>query len=155
MIVNSHRTNAGLGAAAALAVALLTSCAPFQSSPEQVEASNPTVSYKYRNDDELIKTNQLAATFCNRYQSVPRAMTFSRDADGDDIVTFDCISTSDQSSSQFNPNLSYTYRTDQELLVGSQNAQAYCMNNGSTQVVSNVVRNSNGTRTVTFQCKTG
>jgi hypothetical protein len=77
----------------------------------------------------------------------------SRDADGDDIVTFDCVSTSDQSWSQFNPNLSYTYRTDQELLVGSQNARAYCMNNGSSQVVSNVVRNNNGTRTVTLQCK--
>jgi hypothetical protein len=39
------------------------------------------------------------------------------------------------------------------LLNGSQNAQAYCLKNGSSRVVSHIVRNSNGTRTVTFQCR--
>jgi len=40
---------------------------------------------------------------------------------------------------QFNPNVAYSYRTDQELLDASRNAQAYCMNNGSRQVTSNIV----------------
>jgi hypothetical protein len=143
----------GIGTAAVFVVVLAASCASLQSSPKQVEASNPTVSYKYRNDDELVQTNQLAATFCDRYQSIPHTVRFTKDAGGDNVVVFECVSTSRSAMSNFNPNLTYTYRTDQELLDGSQNARTYCMNNGSPQVVSKIVRNSNGTRTVTFQCK--
>jgi hypothetical protein len=143
----------GIGTAAALAVVLAASCASL-ASPKQVQASTPTVTYKYHNDDELVQTNQLASDFCGRYQSVPRSINFSRDGD-DNIVVYECVSTSHSPTyrSEFNPNLSYTYRTDQELLNGSQNAQAYCSNNGSSRVSSNIVRNSNGTRTVTFQCR--
>ena len=36
----------------------------------------------------------------------------------------------------------------------SRNAQAYCLNSGASQVVSSVVSNGNGTKTVTFQCRT-
>jgi hypothetical protein len=115
----------------------------------------PNLTYKYHNDDELVQTNELAAAFCSRYQAVPRSMSFIRDGSGDDVVVYECVSTSRSTiyASDFNPNMTYTYRTDQELLNGSQNAQAYCLNNGSSRVVSNVVRNSNGTRTVTFQCR--
>ena len=56
------------------------------------------------------------------------------------------------SPQQYNPNLTYNYRTDQDLLDASRNAQAYCMNSGSQQVTSNIVANKDGTRTVTFQC---
>jgi hypothetical protein len=145
-----------IGAAAVVAAVLTAGCSSF-SSPKQIEASNPTVSYKYHNDDELVQTNDLASAFCSRYQAVPRSMSFTRDG-GDDVVVYECVSTSRSSMSNsnysnFNPNLSYTYRTDQELLNGSQNAQAYCLNNGSSRVTSNIVRNNNGTRTVTFQCR--
>ena len=52
-----------------------------------------------------------------------------------------------------NPNLSYTYRTDQELVQASQTASAYCLRNGSQSTTSsNMMANSDGTRTVTFQC---
>ncbi len=149
-----HRSlRLGIGAAAALAAVMAASCASFQA-PKQTEASNPTVTYKYHNDDELVQTNQLASEYCGRYQSVPRSMKFSRDGD-DAVVVYECVSTSRSSTyqSDFNPNLSYTYRTDQELLNGSQNAQAYCANNGSSRVASNIVRNSDGSRTVTFQCR--
>lgn len=144
----------GIGVATALAVVLAASCSSFDNSPKQIQASNPTVTYKYHNDDELIQTNQLATDFCSRYQSIPRAVSFANDSDHDNIVVYECSATWSGSSVQaFNPNLSYTYRTDQELLNGSQSAQAYCSTNGSSQVVSNIVRNSNGTRTVTFQCR--
>jgi len=52
-----------------------------------------------------------------------------------------------------NSNLTYTYRTDQELLDVSQSAQTYCFNAGSSQVASRIVSNGNGTKTVTFQCR--
>jgi hypothetical protein len=150
---SSRSLKLGIGAATALAAVLAASCASYNS-PKQIEASNPTVSYKYHNDDELVQTNDLASAFCSKYQAVPRSMSFSRDG-GDDVVVYECVSTSRSGGyhSDFNPNLSYTYRTDQELLNGSQNAQAYCLNNGSSRVVSNIVRNGNGTRTVTFQCR--
>jgi hypothetical protein len=51
-----------------------------------------------------------------------------------------------------NSNLTYTYRNDQELLEASRSAQNYCANSGSQQVISNIVTNANGTKTVTFQC---
>jgi hypothetical protein len=141
----------GIGVAIALAAVLVTACSSFNA-PRQVDESNPTVSYKYHDDDGLVQTTDMASTFCGRYQSIPRSVRFTRDGD-DNVVVYECVSTSRSSVSNFDPNLSYAYRTDQELLNGSQNAQAYCLENGSTRVVSHVVRNSNGTRTVTFQCR--
>ena len=145
-----------LGRAAAVGVALVTlvACGALDSSPEQVEASNPTVSYRYRGDDELIKTNQLAVTFCNRYQYIPRAVSFRDDRDGYRYVDFECVPASSPTTPRFDPNLTYTYRTDQELLDASRTAQVYCMNNRSSpEVVSSVVTNNDGSKTVTFQCR--
>lgn len=80
--------------AAALAVLMMTSCAPLhQSSPRQVEANNPSVTYKYRNDDELIQANERAITFCNQYQFMPRVDSFSNDPDGSKVVVFECVPT--------------------------------------------------------------
>jgi hypothetical protein len=53
---------------------------------------------------------------------------------------------------QPNSNLAYSYRTDQELLDGSRNAQAYCMSNGLQHTVANISTNANGTKMATFQC---
>jgi len=142
------------GAATVLAGLMMASCAPLHSSPQQVQANNPSVTYKYNTDQELVQVNQSAATFCNRYQSVQRTMSFSNDPDGSRVVVFECVQTMPMAAPvpQFNPNLAYNYRTDQELLDSSRNAQTYCMNNGSQQVVSNIITNANGTRTVTYQC---
>lgn len=141
-------------AAAVLAGVMLASCEPQYGSPQQVQASNPTVTYKFHSDQELVQANQSAATFCNRYQSTPRAASFANDPDGSRVVVFECVQTAPAPppQPQINPNLTYNYRTDQELLDASRNAQIYCMNNGSQQVVSNIVTNANGTKTVTFQC---
>ena len=157
MIANSCRfPKATVPAAAVLAGLMMAACTPQYSSPQQVQASNPTVTYKYRSDQELVQANQNAATFCNRYQAVPRTANFANDPDGSRVVVFECVQTSTPASQpQVNPNLTYTYRTDQELLDASRNAQIYCMNNGAQQVVSNIVTNANGTKTVTFQCSRG
>jgi len=141
------------GAATVLAGLIVASCTPLYSSPEQVQAKNPSVTYKYNTDQELVQANQNAAAYCNRYQSVPRTANFANDPDGSRVVVFECVQTSAAvPMQQYNPNLAYNYRTDQELLDASRNAQAYCMNNGSQQVISNMGTNVNGTKTVTFQC---
>jgi hypothetical protein len=147
-------TNTRVGSLAALAMFMASACEPYSSSPKQIEASNPTVTYKYHSDDELIQTNQLAATFCDRYQSVPQPVSFGTDASGERIVVFECTAGSAAGRPYSNSDLTYTYRTDKELMDVSRNARAYCMNTGSSEVVSNVVSNGNGTKTVTFQCRT-
>ena len=141
--------------ATVLAGLMMASCAELQpSSPEQVQTRNPSVTYKYRTDDDLIQAGQRATTYCNQYQSIPRTVSFGNDTDGEKIVVFDCVPASAPMAPrpQFNPNLTYNYRSDQELVDAARNAQIYCMNRGSQQVVSNIVTNANGTRTVTFYC---
>ena len=141
-------------ACVAMAGFVVASCAPQSSAPQQVEASNPSVTYKYRGDAELLQANQNASTFCNRYQAVPRSASFSNDPDGSNVVVFDCVQQAPPPVMQapMNPNLTYNYRTDQELLDASRTAQIYCMNNGSRQVTSNIVTSPNGTKTIAFQC---
>lgn len=155
MTANSRRSHkANVRAATVLASLVVASCAPQYSAPQQVEASNPTITYKYRSDQELIQANQNATIFCNRYQAVPQSASFSNDPDGGNVVVFECVQAAPQPAPQpqFNPNLTYNYRTDQELLDASRNAQLYCMNSGSQQVISNIVTNANGTKTIMFQC---
>jgi hypothetical protein len=154
MNTTAHRLpHIAICAATALAAALVASCSSHEFAPTQIQASNPTVTYKYHNDDELVQTNQLASEFCSHYQSMPRAERFTKDSDHDNVVVYECVATSRSNMPNFNPDLTYTYRTDQEILDGSQNAQAYCVNKGSSQVASHIERNNDGTRTVTFQCR--
>ena len=141
--------------AAAVSAGLgLASCAPQYSAPVQVQANNPSVTYKYHGDNELVQANQNAATFCNRYQAVPRTVNFGTDPDGSRVVVFECVQSSQTQEpvSQVNSKLTYNYRTDQELLNASRKAQAYCMDNGSPKVMSKIANNMNGTKTVTFKC---
>jgi hypothetical protein len=161
MISHPNRfRKAAIGTTAALAALMLASCVttPRSSSPQQVAESNPTVTYKYRNDDELIQANQRAVTFCNQHQALPqpRAESFSVDANGDRIVVFECLPGTSVIAAtplrQPNSDLSYSFRTDQELLNASREAQVHCLNNGSPEMDSNIVTHSNGTKTVTFRC---
>ena len=155
MIANSHRfAKTTFGAATMLAGLMVASCAPQYSAPQQVESTRPTVTYKYHSDEELIQANQRAVTFCNQYQFVPQPASFANDQDGSKVVVFECVPSSMPAAPPpINPNLTYSYRTDQELLNASRSAQIYCMNNGLQQVISNIVTNVDGTKTVTFQCR--
>jgi hypothetical protein len=153
MNIESLGSRNRVGFVAAIATLLISACSPIStSSPVQLEANNPTVTYKYRNDDELIQTNQLAATFCSQYQLAPRPLSFTRDDAGNSIVNFECVPNAGSPATPSNPNLTYTYRSDQELLEISRNAHIYCLNNGSTSNTSSIVSNGNGTKTITFQC---
>jgi hypothetical protein len=54
--------------------------------------------------------------------------------------------------SRTDSELRYDYRTDQELLDVSRNAQVQCRNIGKPDMRSTVVANSDGGRSVTFHC---
>ncbi len=156
MIVKSFRSlKPGVYTATALAGLALAACTPQYPSPQQVQASNPSVTYTYHTDQDLLQVNQSAATFCNRYQSVPQATNFTTDQSGNKVVVFQCVPPTTMAAAplpQPNPNLTYNYQTDQQLLDASRSAQMYCASRGSGQVASNVVTNPDGSRTVTFQC---
>lgn len=152
---------ATIGTTAALAALIFASCStsPRSSSPQQVAESNPTVTYKYRNDDELIQANQRAVIFCNQHQALPqpRAEGFTVDADGDRMVVFECLSgTSSVVAAtplrQPDSDLTYNVRTDQDLLNASRDAQVYCLNNGLPEMDSDIVTHSDGSKTVSFRC---
>jgi hypothetical protein len=155
MTSHSHRImKLAMGTTIALAALVSASCALPGSSPKQVDSTNPSVTYKYSNDDQLIEANQRAITYCNQFESFPRTQSFGQDADGKSVVIFECVSSSLAAASSSPPNsdLRYNYRTDQELLDASRNAQVYCVNHGSPEMDSTIVANSNGSKTVTFRC---
>jgi hypothetical protein len=159
MITQFNRSmKATIGMTAAMAALMMASCVSTRSSsPQQVDASNPTVTYKYRDDNELIEANQRAINFCTQYQALPQAQTFALDTDGRNIVVFECVPAASLPVVQIqirepNADLRYDYRTDQELLDLSRNAQVYCLNSGAPEMESNIEVNANGSKTVTFRC---
>lgn len=152
--MSSGRSLKSTQAAAVLAVLLVAACVPRNEAPQQVQASNPTVTYKYRGDQELLQANQNAMTYCNQYRSTVRTANITDSPDGTKTVIFECVAMGPAPvpPQPLPPNLTYTYRTDQELLDASRNAEMYCLNNGSQRTISSIVTNANGTRTVSFQC---
>jgi hypothetical protein len=150
-MITTFRRLRGLNIAL-LAAGTVAACAQLPSSQQPVQASNPTVTYSYRTDQELLSASQNATTYCGQYQTAPRAATITNNADGSKTAVFECVRTAVPAPAPVNPNLSYTYRTDQELVQASQTASAYCLRNGSQPMTSSMMANSDGTRTVTFQC---
>ena len=142
---------------ALLAAGSLAACTTtVPSSPQAVQATNPSVTYNYRTDQELVTANNNATTFCSQYSTVPRTANITNNSDGSKTVVFDCVRTAALPAPApvpANPNLlTYSYRTDQELVAASQTASAYCMQNGSLPMTSRVTTNVDGSRTVAFQC---
>lgn len=145
--------------AAAAAALTIASCAPPPPVATPVQASNPRVTYKYNTDDALIEANQKATAFCSQYQALPRTLSISNDINtaGKEVV-FECmprqpvVATIPAPPPPPNPPLAYSYRTDQELLDASRNAQTYCASVGSPRLTSTVTTNAMGVKTVTFQC---
>ena len=155
MAMSSQFSLVNMRAALVLATVVVASCAPSHSL-QQVKTSNPSVTYEYRGDQELLQAQQHAVAFCNQYQSAPRPAKFTSGPSGDgNNVVFECdpnLPTAVSPQQASGPNLTYSYRTDQELLDASRSAQTYCMNNGSQQVVSNIGTTADGSRAVTFRC---
>src|SRR5512132_4582985 len=104
---------------ALLAAGAVASCGPWPSSQQPVQSSNPSVTYKYRTDQELLQANQNATTYCGQYQTAPRTVSLTNNPDGSKNAVFECVRTTLSAPAPVNPNLSYTYRTDQELVQAS------------------------------------
>ncbi len=148
---------ASVRAAALLASAAATSsCVASSHSLEQVRASNPSVTYAYDGDEELLQAEQNAVTFCSKYNSTPQPARITSNPNGStNDVTFECGPNPPATvvtQPVPGPNLTYSYRTDQELLQASRTAETYCANNGSRRVTSNITTNVDGSKTVVFQC---
>jgi hypothetical protein len=143
---------ANVWAVALLAAGGLVSCAELPSSQRPVQSSNPSVTYNYRTDQELLQANQNATVYCSQYQTAPRTANITNNSDGSKAVAFECVRTTLPAPPPTTPSQSYTYRTDQELVQASHTAGAYCLKNGSQPMTSSMVTNPDGSRTVTFQC---
>jgi len=148
-------------ATVALAGMLAAACAPVATSPQQMQSSLPSVTYRYSADQDLVQANQSAAAYCAPYQGTPRAKLFSTDPDGGRRVVFECVHIAAAPlpmpqpipSQPYTPNFSYTVASDQDLLNAARNAQAYCLSNGAERVVSTIGTSETGLRTVSFQCQ--
>ena len=149
----------------------LAACTGYSNGPHEVRNETPSVTYTYRNDQELAQASQRAATYCAQYQSYERTYRItSNNADGSKSVVFECVKAPAPAPVAVVPAtpmvavvpapatvavapmpMAYTYRTDQELLDASRNAEAYCMRSGMV-TTSTIVTNANGTKTASFQC---
>ncbi|HVJ32688.1 MAG TPA: hypothetical protein VND94_06190 [Terriglobia bacterium] len=137
------------------ALLLVAGCAPQNSPPQQVEAQAPSVTYKYRGDQELLQANQNAMTYCSQFHSVAQTENIKNASDGSKTVIFRCSAmppATVATTTTLGSNMAYPYRTDQELLEASRNADLYCQNRGSQRAVATVVTNLDGTKSVSFQC---
>jgi hypothetical protein len=135
-----------------LAAGAVAACTPFSSSQQPVQSRNPSVTYNYRTDQELIQANQHATTYCSQYQTTARTANITTNPDGSKAVVFECVRTTLPAPAPVPPSQSYSYRADQELIQVSQTADAYCLRYGARPMMSNIVTNPDGTKTVTFQC---
>jgi len=146
----------GSGAAVALAAVAVASCTSSPSgSVEQVRASNPSVTYEYVGDEELLQAQQDAVVFCSQYEAGPRpARITSGSGGGSNTVIFECDPNLPTTAPPevSGSDLTYYYRSDQELLEASRNAHTYCTDNGWQQAVPSIRTNSDGSKTVVFQC---
>ena len=141
-----------VGAVALLAAGAVTACATFPSSQQPVQSSNPSVTYNYRTDQELVQANQNATRYCSPYQTTPQTSSITNNPDGSKAVVFECVRTTLPVPAPITPSQSYSYRTDQELVQVAQTASANCPKYGSQPMTSSIVANPDGTKTVTFQC---
>ena len=137
-------TLAGLASVLAAAGALAACAQMTPAGPEQVSSNNPSVTYNYGTDQELLAAKQKADAFCSQYQTtVPRSGSITSNPDGTKSVSFECVPVA--------APFTYTYHTSQELLMGSRDADAYCLKFGKRSNAT-ITTNPDGSKTATFQC---
>jgi putative hemolysin len=159
---HSSLSNACRATVAAFGLLGLAACVQNTPPPKVVDKSAPTITYKYSAENGLVEATQKAEVYCQRYQAWPRTHTISDNRDGSKSVVFECsgaappapmqpvVVTTPQSAPQ--PLVSYTVRTDQELVNALRNANAYCRQKGMRSDTASITRNADGTRMVAFRC---
>ncbi|MPY74420.1 MAG: hypothetical protein GEU87_09165 [Alphaproteobacteria bacterium] len=149
-------------AGALLAAGALAACGPIHSAgPEQVYANNPSVTYTYSNDQELLMAGDRASAFCGQYQARSlRSGTITSNPDGTSSVVFECVPLASAPApavamaapaAPAATPMTYSYSTSQELLQASQNAESYCMRLGKRSSAT-VTTNPNGSKAASFHC---
>jgi hypothetical protein len=69
----------------------VTACVPMRpTSPVAIAASNPTITYVYHNDAELLQANENAGGYCAQYQAGPHLVRYDTGPDGR-IAVFECV----------------------------------------------------------------
>ena len=134
-----------------LGVALLVAACGGPSEPQLVRAKNPTVTYRYETDDELLKANQNAAAFCTQYNAFPQAANFYAPSGGGKQVVFECV-VAGEPTVAYEPSRPRSYRSDREMVEASRDADIYCQNHGSQRAVTTISTDPNGVRTISYQC---
>src|SRR5437879_9955912 len=81
----SIRSRVTMLALATVAAGTLTACVA-SSGPRAVRAENPSITYNYRTDQDLVQASQNAANYCAQYQSVQRTSRISNNPDGTNTV---------------------------------------------------------------------
>lgn len=154
---DARRFSKVIASISVIACVTLPACVGPHSGLQQVDASRPTVTYKYRNDDQLMEANERAEQYCDRYRAVPKSTDFGddRDGSGQRYVTFECVAIGPtERGTHFDSNLTYTFRTDHELVEASRDARAYCREQtGSSRITSDISDDRGGVKTVRFQCR--
>jgi hypothetical protein len=154
------------------AATTLAACGPYGGNPPvtQVNAKNPSVSYRYGSDNDLNTARSNAVAFCAQYGGSPLAPITATNNDGSRIATFECgrtapVAAAPGTTTVITPApaapiavpmapaaMTYTYISEPELADASNKANAYCSSYGSRALNSGVMTNTNGSKTVTFQC---
>lgn len=146
----------GFGSAIVLAAAL-AACAPVHSDgPDQVHANNPSVTYNYQTDEELLQAMQKAATYCSQYQTtMAKSGPITSNGDGTSTVAFECVPVTPPQAVAAAPRpalpMTYTYYNAQELLRASDQAELTCMNMGKRSAAT-ITANPDGSKTASFRC---
>jgi hypothetical protein len=142
---------------AAVIAGALAACAPTQPpGPEQVHANNPSVTYTYSTDEQLLLATQKAAGYCDQYETtVPKSGSITSNPDGTNSISFECVPVKAPgpavAAAPAALPMTYTYRTTPELLRASQDAEATCMRVGKRSKAT-ITTNADGTKTATFTC---
>jgi hypothetical protein len=119
----------------------------------QTQATNPSVTYKYRGDDELVAANDKAMAYCAQYRSTATTARIDSTSKGAKEVTFQCVPAPNLAATQiYNPNYPYGYRSDEDLLSVTESADRYCSNDGSQRALTTVTTDPNGNKVVSFHC---
>ena len=91
MTVSNNQLLKTTASAAILLTGLaVTACVPAHTEPVAVAASNPTITYVYHNDGELLQANDEASGYCAQYQAGPHLVRYDQGPDGR-IAVFECI----------------------------------------------------------------
>lgn len=136
---------------------------PYSSSPQQVGESKPDVTYSYRGDQELVEATRRAEDYCRTYNSWSRNAGISENTDGSKNVLFKCdrpiavvaaapLPAVYPPPRPVQPSVTYTYRSDQELVDATSSATSYCMQFSGRPRTVQVTPNVDGSRTVVFDC---